>query len=143
MARVALASVAMVLTAAACSSSEPPTTGPIVPTRTDVSVSVPSAPLDDLETAVRAYSDAFLSGDADTAWDLLSSRCRDRLARAEFNGIVGGGADLYGSASMTDLTVDELSGSLARVTYTYDDPAINQNHEPWVFEDGAWHNDDC
>jgi hypothetical protein len=32
---------------------------------------------------------------------------------------------------------------LALVTYTYDKAAINQASEPWVLEDGAWHEDDC
>jgi len=36
-----------------------------------------------------------------------------------------------------------LSGSLARVTYTYDQPAIDQSQQPWTFEDGSWQYDSC
>jgi hypothetical protein len=39
--------------------------------------------------------------------------------------------------------VAEVSGDLARVTYTYDLKAINQDAEPWVREDGKWKEDDC
>ncbi len=96
----------------------------------------------ELKEAVRAYSEAFLTGDAEAAWALLSGRCQDRLSRPEFNSIVAGGAEMYGDAQMESLKVDVLEGTLARVSYAYDDPSINQDQEPWVFEN-RWRNDDC
>jgi hypothetical protein len=96
-----------------------------------------------LEDAVRAYSDAYLSDDAVTAWEMLSERCRDRLGRSEFSSIVSLATDLYGDAQITSLTVDDRSGSLARVTYRFDVGELDQEREPWVFEDDEWRIDDC
>ena len=96
-----------------------------------------------LEKNVRAYSEAYLGGDSDAAWDLLSERCQDRLSRPQFNGLVAGAEPLYGDPELRNIDVDELSGSLARVTYTFDDPRLNQMMEPWSFEAGSWRIDDC
>lgn len=96
----------------------------------------------ELEAAVRGYSSAFLDGNADDAWDLLSVRCQDRLRRHEFAGIVATAPDLYGGAVLEEIVVEDLSGNLARVSYQYDISEISQDNEPWVFEDG-WRNDDC
>lgn len=85
----------------------------------------------------------FLGGDADAAWNLLSTRCRDRLARSDFATAVGQARNIYGGASMTSLEVDTLEGTIARVTYRYDDPSLDQEREPWVLEDGQWRQDDC
>jgi hypothetical protein len=97
----------------------------------------------DLEVAVRAYSAAYLSGDGDTAYRMLSARCRNRVAHDQFVGEVSQAKKLYGTAEMQTFSIDQSSGGLARVTYTYDQPAINQVSEPWVLEDGSWHEDDC
>jgi hypothetical protein len=51
-----------------------------------------------LETAVRAYSTAFLGGDSAKAYALLSKRCRQRTAEVAFEKIVTDGAALYGTA---------------------------------------------
>lgn len=37
----------------------------------------------------------------------------------------------------------QVTADRATVTYTYDVPALNQDGEPWVLEEGAWHNDQC
>jgi hypothetical protein len=37
----------------------------------------------------------------------------------------------------------QVSGDHARVTYTYDVAALNQDAEPWVREEGFWKTDDC
>jgi hypothetical protein len=39
--------------------------------------------------------------------------------------------------------VNNLSGDLARVTYTYSAPGIDQKKEPWLREGGKWLEDDC
>ncbi|TYB39699.1 hypothetical protein FXF50_04790 [Micromonospora sp. AP08] len=50
---------------------------------------------------------------------------------------------MYGKAMPIKTFQAQISGDLARVTYTYDVPALNQNKEPWVREDGTWKQDDC
>jgi len=96
-----------------------------------------------LKSAVKAYSDAFLTGDATTAYKLLSERCRKRTSLSEFTGIVAGAEQVYGSALPLETYSAKVSDDLARVTYTYSIKAINQEAEPWVREDGNWHQDDC
>jgi hypothetical protein len=95
-----------------------------------------------LQVAVKAYSDAFLTGDP-AAYDLLSGRCQERLSRSRFTAMVAAAKQLYGSALPFTSYVAKASGDMARVTYTYDVSAINQSREPWVFENGAWREDDC
>lgn len=96
---------------------------------------------DELKDAVTSYSDAFLTGDI-AAYDLLSKRCRDRMSRNYFLGILVAAEDTYGSALPIKTFVADVQGKLARATYTYDLEAINQDAEPWVNESG-WKNDDC
>ncbi len=96
-----------------------------------------------LETAVRAYSDAYLSGQGSAAYGLLSQRCQQRFSQADITGLTQAAKAQYGVQPIQNLTVDTLAGTLARVTYTYSTGAINQQSEPWVFEGGAWHQDDC
>jgi hypothetical protein len=98
---------------------------------------------DELQFAVKAYSDAFLTGDAKTAYALLSERCRKRTSLSEFTGIVATAEQMYGSALPLETYSAKVSNDLARVTYTYSIKAINQEAEPWVREDGNWHQDDC
>ncbi|SNQ51683.1 conserved hypothetical protein [Frankia canadensis] len=96
-----------------------------------------------LEAAVRAYSDAYLTGQGSAAYGLLSERCQQRINQAEFTGLTQAARVQYGSQPIAALTVDSLAGTLARVTYTYPTSAINQQSEPWVFEKGTWRQDDC
>ena len=90
-----------------------------------------------------AYSDAFLTGDATAAYELLSARCQARTSHTEFAGIVEAAKAQYGHALPLRSFKAQVSSDLARVTYTYDVAEINQDAEPWVREDGAWHEDDC
>lgn len=94
-----------------------------------------------LEAATRAYSEAYLGGDERTASDLLSARCKTRIA--DFGGLVASAHELYGDARYLSFKVDQLSGSLARVTYTFDNHDLDQKQEPWVYENGGWKDDDC
>lgn len=97
----------------------------------------------EIEPAVRSYSDAYLSGNADEAHALLTSRCQERTNLAEFRALTALAKEQYGSAQMTEFEVAEQSGGLARVTYRYDQSSIDQEEEPWALEDGEWRNDDC
>ena len=96
-----------------------------------------------LEANVRAYSDAYLGGDAERAWELLSTRCKQRINLAQMRALVEGAESLYGEARMQSLRITEFSGSLARVTYRYTDSDIDQLNEPWILEGDEWHQDDC
>jgi hypothetical protein len=97
-----------------------------------------------VRAAAQAYSDAFLTGDSDAAFALLSTRCQERLGKPAFAAVVTQAGQAYGTALAFETFGAEVSGDLARVTYTYaEDPSINQDSEPWVREGGAWHEDDC
>jgi hypothetical protein len=96
-----------------------------------------------LRTAVQAYSDAYLTGKSSTAYALLSARCRKRMSNSAFSALTSAAETTYGSALPIRSFDAEVSGDLARVTYTYDLKAINQDAEPWVREDGKWKEDDC
>jgi hypothetical protein len=74
---------------------------------------------------------------------LLSRRCKDRVASAEWQGIVTGAGQQYGTALPIKTYRAQISGDLARVTYAYDVAEINQDSEPWVREGRRWHEDDC
>jgi hypothetical protein len=50
---------------------------------------------------------------------------------------------VYGKALPIKSFDAQISSDLARATYTYDVPALNQTKEPWVREGGAWKEDDC
>lgn len=116
---------------------------PSSPTSTDSDVAGTPDATAELRAAVEAYSRAYLSGDAETAYRLLSRRCRERLSRAEMSALTSAAQDLYGGADITSYEA-KTSGEFARVTYRYEDyPAIDQESEPWVFERGSWRQDDC
>ncbi|GAA2178852.1 hypothetical protein GCM10009785_03170 [Brooklawnia cerclae] len=96
-----------------------------------------------LRTAAQTYSDAYLTGDGDSAYSLLSARCQARIEISEFASMVDMAKSMYGSAlPFTSFSAD-ISGDMARVTYTFSVQAINQTDEPWVKEEGTWHEDDC
>ena len=124
------------------------TTGPASP-----SVSSPShpvrttpAPQDDqaeLKAAVQAYSDAFLTGKPLASYALLSQRCRARMSLSHWTGLITAAKAQYGTALPIKSFHADISGDLARATYTYDVAAINQDAEPWVKEAGHWKEDDC
>ncbi|MFT4081174.1 MAG: hypothetical protein QM638_01180 [Nocardioides sp.] len=97
-----------------------------------------------IRDAVQAYSDAFLTGEGAKAYGLLSTRCQERTSQSDFEATVSQAGEQYGNAlSFASFSAD-VSGTMARVTYTYADyPEIDQDSEPWVLEDGAWHEDDC
>lgn len=97
----------------------------------------------DLKSAVTAYSDAYLSGDATAAYDLLSARCQGRMSVEQFGGLVSAAKAAYGDALPIKAFDAKVSDDLARVTYTYGVPALDQDSEPWVQENGDWREDDC
>ncbi|SDH14690.1 hypothetical protein [Klenkia brasiliensis] len=129
---------------AAATSSIPAGTSTSSESTSTSSAATSSEPAQDgLRDAVQSYSNAFLTGDAVAAYDLFTVRCKDRTSLAQFTGIVAAASQLYGSALPITSYSAEVSGNLARVTYTYDVSAINQTSEPWAREEGQWKQDDC
>lgn len=114
---------------------------------TEATTDEPEGNEPDAESAIReaaqAYSDAFLTGDADAAYELFSERCKARTDETEFASNVSVASGMYGEPLPFATFEADVSGDMARVTYTYADaPEINQDSEPWVNEDG-WRQDDC
>ena len=113
------------------------TTATDSPTTTEADADAPS-----LEEAVRAYTVAFLDGDDEAAYALLSERCHGEIASAVFKEIVDQAEAIYGGETITTYS-ESVNGNTATVTYELTDPALNQTNERWVLENGAWLNDDC
>lgn len=98
----------------------------------------------DLEKAVRAYSAAYFKPDGAAAYTTLSKRCATKAGDADlFAGIVDTAAKAYGKQEIQTLTVDQLAGDMARVSYTYAVPKLNQTSQPWAREGGVWKYDGC
>lgn len=133
----------LLLALTACSSHDSKPVAHPAPTQVAATPSATPDPTAALRSAVQAYSDAYLTGHGRAAYALLSARCQKRMTPEEFGTIVSQAGDLYGSAlPMTSFKAD-VAGGMARVTYTYQASAINQDAEPWVLEGGKWHEDDC
>lgn len=96
-----------------------------------------------LEAAVRRYSVAYFAGDATTAYGMLSKRCTTAVDKDVYAAAITTEAKAYGKQPIKTVTVDQLSGNLARVSYTYSVPLLNQKSQPWVREGGVWHWDSC
>jgi hypothetical protein len=96
-----------------------------------------------LRTAVQIYSDAYLTGNAHVAYAELSKRCQDRLSYGNFSTLALRAENLYGSALPVKTYKAQISGDLARVTYTYAIKAIDQADQPWTREHGHWRYDAC
>ncbi|MGN9809994.1 hypothetical protein ACTMSW_11635 [Micromonospora sp. BQ11] len=97
----------------------------------------------ELRRAVVAYSDAFLDAKPTVGYELFSARCKERVTLSEFTGMLMAAKQMYGKAMPIKTFEAQISGDLARVTYTYEVPALNQTREPWAREDGKWKQDDC
>lgn len=153
----ALAAAAL-LTVTACSSSDsseakptattatpatPRTTVPVPTTPTTPPPTSPSSEQAALEQAVRAYSEAYFKPDATAAYAMLSARCQQQIDATMYGSVIEQAAKDYGTQAIKTLTVDQLAGDLARVTYTYDVPKLNQAGQPWAREGGQWRYDAC
>ncbi|WP_328475797.1 hypothetical protein OHA21_20270 [Actinoplanes sp. NBC_00393] len=97
----------------------------------------------DLRKAVEAYSDAYLTGDATTAYGLLSERCRQRITETEFTDLVTAAKQQHGTPLRFKTYSATASGNSAKVSYAYPVKAIEQTKEPWVREAGYWYRDNC
>ncbi|MFB7982594.1 hypothetical protein [Streptomyces vinaceus] len=128
-----------------CSSDPARTDGPAVPAAVGSSGTVTvDTSRADLEKAVRAYSAAYIKLDAAAAYASLSKRCQGKAGSAEmFARAVSNSPTLYGKEEIQTVTIDQLTGDLARVSYTYSGSKPSQSGQPWVREEGAWKYDHC
>jgi hypothetical protein len=98
-----------------------------------------------LEERVLAYTDAYFAPDADTAYGMLSQRCQDQIDADAYAAQLDQAAADYGQLAVETLTVDDLSGDMARVTYTVGLPMLDEQlvEQPWVRDGGQWRYDAC
>jgi hypothetical protein len=95
-----------------------------------------------VEDAVRSYSSAYLRGDGQAAYDMLSTRCQKIISLSRLRAASAGAATLYGQAQLISVA-PIVDGDHARVTYRFNQPAIDQENQPWVREAGRWRYDKC
>jgi hypothetical protein len=95
-----------------------------------------------LEPAVRWYTQAFFSGQGNEATKLLSKRCNTPAVRQAIISSAANSSALYGHVHITSITPG-IDGDHATVTYRFNQPGIDDENQPWVKEDGAWHYDKC
>ncbi|WP_330262012.1 hypothetical protein [Streptomyces sp. NBC_00539] len=149
-----LLTVAGILALTACNSDSTASPDPSHSWVRDTDVNEPTTPvapgdLDaatraDLERLVRAYSGHYFAGNGAAAYEFLSQRCTTKVGGADvFIAIVQSSAKAYGPQEIQTLTIDQLVGDMARVSYTYSVPKLNQQAQPWVREAGAWRYDGC
>ena len=132
----------MLLALVACGGGNEGSAGQEPPAASATQATEPS-PEDDLERAFRAYTQAFLTGDAATAYALLSERCRAETPLSGFAEASEMAAELYGEVDYTIETV-EVSGDRGTVDATSAVEALNsKGGSAWVLEDGEWHTDKC
>jgi hypothetical protein len=96
-----------------------------------------------LRAAVQAYSDAYLSGQGKVAWGLLSARCQKIYPLEMFSSLTNLAKTVYGGPLRMTSFKAHVAEGMARVTYTYVVPAINQTDQPWTLEAGGWRDDNC
>ncbi|KRV48794.1 hypothetical protein AQ490_23270 [Wenjunlia vitaminophila] len=97
----------------------------------------------ELEQAVKDYTAAFFQPDTEKAYGMLSKRCQGERDKSIYAAQLEQAAADYGPQTATTVTVDQLEGNMARVTYEVSLPKFNQAAQPWTREGGAWKYDAC
>ncbi|MGY1500819.1 hypothetical protein ACW4TU_30280 [Streptomyces sp. QTS52] len=142
-----LATVAALLALTACSSTDdkPATADSTVSSPAAVEPTTTPTPAEAgaLEQAVREYTAAYFQGDAETAYAVLSKHCQGTITAAAYGAVVEQAKADYGQQTVKTVTVDKLSGDLARVSYTVSLPKFDQQGQAWTREGGAWKYDAC
>ncbi|WP_406298075.1 hypothetical protein OG948_21320 [Embleya sp. NBC_00888] len=96
-----------------------------------------------LESAVRKYTVALFADDPGTAYAILSARCQKKISKTEYTSLTAQAKQTYGALTIKNLSIDQLSGDLARVTYGVGVPALERTAQPWSREAGTWRWDAC
>lgn len=139
---------AALLTLTACSSSnEDKPAATSSPSSNAPSAKQPAAQspaADGPEKAVAAYTAAYFKGDATTAYEALSKRCKGKVGPDAYAGVVKQAAADYGTDHPATDVKANVSGDMARVTYKVAGlPKFDQEAQPWAREGGAWRYDAC
>lgn len=96
-----------------------------------------------LVKSITDYTTEMFAGNPD-GYNLMSARCRQQMTRDAWKTLVKTAHQQYGSQKATNITVDQLSGDLARVSYGAGNiPQFNRKAQPWAREDGTWRWDAC
>ncbi|WLQ46556.1 hypothetical protein P8A21_03160 [Streptomyces poriferorum] len=75
---------------------------------------------------------------------MMSARCQTEVPKVTLSGALDRAAADYGQHKATNITVDQQSGDLARVTYGVEGiPKFDQKSQLWVREEGQWRYDAC
>jgi len=96
-----------------------------------------------LAKAVKAYSADLVAGKGKTAYPMLSLRCRKVITASAFNALAAQAKATYPKAKINKLTVNDLKGTKAHVTYSYAATVLDQKKQSWVKEHGAWRWNGC
>ncbi|MEU3922712.1 hypothetical protein [Streptomyces sp. NPDC029004] len=141
------ASAVLVLSGCVSKPHEEPRAMPPAPSETPTSRKTPpssraeSAAL--LEQAVRRHVTATYTADTDTAYALLSQRCRDRQSLARYDELLSMEAEDLGPRSVLSFKLETLSGGSAVASYPIGAGGRDPRHVPWIWEDGGWLFDGC
>jgi hypothetical protein len=96
-----------------------------------------------LEKSVRDYTAALFSGN-ESGYDLLSARCQKQMPKTTWVTMAKTAHQQYGAQKATGITVDQLSGDLARVSYGAGNiPQFEREGQSWLREGGTWRWDAC
>lgn len=142
MRRVLLLVVVSVMVLSSCGGSASKTAAPSSAASV-ATTTIPPSNNSGLRQAVEGYSAAYLGDKPAEAYGLLSARCRSQLTVAQMVSLTHGAKLMYGSAKLIGYHEDEVVGDSARVTYSYNQPSINQSGQRWTREAGRWHWDAC
>lgn len=96
-----------------------------------------------LENSVRDYTRALFAPDPDTGYRLLSARCKAEMPEPEFKALAEQAHHEYGALTIKTISVDQLSGDMARVSYGVGVPQFERKAQPWTREGGVWRWDAC
>lgn len=93
--------------------------------------------------AVKAYSGDLVAGKGTKAYPLLSAHCRAVITASAFNALALQAHATYPKAKLRKITVTDVKGAQAHVTYTYTQAVLNQTRQSWVKEHGGWRWNGC
>jgi hypothetical protein len=117
------------------SAGSPSAEGSAVPPRDDAA---------ELSEAVMTYTKAYFEGDADTAYGILSERCRAEIPPEAYSAATGQAAKDYGPDHEAVDIGANVSGETAHVSYQVTGlPKFDKKAQPWTWEGDAWKYDAC
>jgi hypothetical protein len=93
---------------------------------------------------INEYIGTMFEPDVEAAYAMMSARCRDQYTLDEYRVTTEELATNFGQLAAEDIVIDDLSGDLARASYTVGGlPAFEREAQPWVREEGQWRYDGC